>query len=360
MTAIHTFLNPELASRLQFLFYRYRFVLVYVAFGFLSLCLEMILFRGLEEVGLHRDAAYVLGLSAGIYFAYWMNVRFNFKVPIAKRNRALILFIIISVGSAGVQLLIHKWLSELGWSYELSRFVVSGSVFFLAYLLHRRYSFSDYKQVGVAIYANGVEDIKGIFEKIGACSDFVHVDVIDDTYGEYQSDPKAYRLEVVQAYWPRKPVHIHIMSKTPSKWIEEVAPYVDTIFVHVEIDEELPPLLDRIHGMGKKAGVCVTMGTDVATVKSVVGKLDVLMLLTISVPGQSGQVFIMDALDRIREINQWPERSRFELCVDGGVTEKNVQLLNVEKVVSGSTVLNSDDPQRQILRLQTSSNYERI
>ena len=150
------------------------------------------------------------------------------------------------------------------------------------------------------------------------------------------------------------------MSKTPSKWIEEVAPYVDTIFVHVEIDEELPPLLDRIHGMGKKAGVCVTMGTDVATVKSVVGKLDVLMLLTISVPGQSGQVFIMDALDRIREINQWPERSRFELCVDGGVTEKNVQLLNVEKVVSGSTVLNSDDPQRQILRLQTSSNYERI
>ena len=75
-------------------------------------------------------------------------------------------------------------------------------------------------------------------------------------------------------------------------------------------------------------------------------------------PGSSGQAFEMGTLERIAAVQAWPERSHFDVCVDGGVTEGNVGLLNVEIVVSGSSVLKSADPRRQIMRLQTSSNYE--
>jgi pentose-5-phosphate-3-epimerase len=82
------------------------------------------------------------------------------------------------------------------------------------------------------------------------------------------------------------------------------------------------------------------------------------MLLAIRVPGKSGQKFEMEAIQRVEEIKTWEDRNKFDLCIDGGVSEKNIHLLNVELVVSGSSVLENPDPARQIMRLQTSNNYE--
>jgi ribulose-phosphate 3-epimerase len=311
-------------------------------------------------VGLNPVVANLTGLLAGIYFAYWMNVRFNFKVPIAKRNRALVYFCVISAGSAAINFACKKQLQSLGWTYENARFAVAGTFFLLAYMFHRRFSFADFKKVGVAIYANGIEDIGGIYRKIGAFPDFIHVDVIDDTFGDSKEDPKAYRLETIQAYWPRKPVHIHLMSRRPTRWIREVAPYVNTLFIHMEIDDNVSEVLALIRSLHKKAGVCQTMATPAENLKPLIGELDAVMLLTIASPGLSGQEFCMSALDKIGEINRWEERSGFSLCIDGGVNERNIGLLNVESVVSGSSVLNSASPSRQIMRLQTSSSYERV
>ena len=353
-------LHPELEGRLRFLLYRSRFLVVYVILGVLSLALEIVLFRGLERIGLARMPAWMVGFVAGILFAFWTNVRFNFKVPAAKRNRALLYFVAISAGSALVHFLLHRRLQAAGWSYERARFVVSGSIFFFAYLLHRRFSFADYKRVGVAIYANGIEDIRGIYEKIRAVPDFIHVDIIDDTFGELQHDPRAYRLEVIRAYWPRKPVHVHIMSRRPGRWVEDVAPFARVIYVHVECEEPIAPLLDAIRARGCRAGLCVMMGTPVESVRPFAANIDALMLLTIPVPGRSGQSFDMAALDRIETVNRWPERGRFTLCVDGGVNERVVRLVQVEEVVSGHAVLSHADPVRQIMRLQTSMNYEGV
>jgi len=357
MTSI---LNPDLSRRLVFLVYRSRFLVSYIVIGGLSILLEIIVFRGLEHLGMGRLAANVVGLATGIFLAYWLNVRFNFKVPVAKRNRAFYLFTIISTGSASINFLIKGQLQQLGWSYEMSRFVVAGTFFFLGYLLHRRFSFVDFKKVGVAIYANGLEDIKSIYDKIGTYPDFIHIDLIDDTFGVSASAPAAYRLEVIRAYWPHKEIQAHIMSRKPLQWIREIAPFVNSIFIHIEADGSIGEVLSLIRQLGKKAGICITMDTPIASAHRWIDSLDAIMLLTISTPGKSGQCFNTDALNRIREINHWPERRRFALCVDGGVTERNIGLLNVENVVSGSSVLNHPTPTRQIMHLQTSGSYERI
>ena len=94
--------------------------------------------------------------------------------------------------------------------------------------------------------------------------------------------------------------------------------------------------------------------------KPLAAKIDLLMLLSIAKPGHSGQEMELSVVERIAEIQHWPERKHFEMCVDGGVNERTISLLHVEKVVSGSSVLNHPNPTRQIMRLQTSSNYEAI
>lgn len=353
-------LNATTQTYLRFQIYRYRFIFVYVLIGFGSLWIEVFLLRGLNHLGVAFLPSSVLGLAVGVFFAFWMNVRFNFKVPIAKRNRALVYFTGISLGSICINLLFKQQLIEIGWSYEQARFAVSGVLFSFGYLLHRRFSFADRKQVGVAVYANGVEDIRGIREKIGDFPDFIHVDLIDSSYGKHDTEVRSYRLETIQAYWPKRKIHVHLMTRHPLKWLPEVLPYADLVIIHAEISDPIDEVLAQIRTAGRQTGLCLQMGTASEVARSHVSLINFLMLLTISTPGCSGQSFQLDALDKIRDINNWPERQHFSLCVDGGVNEGNIHLLNVELAVSGSSVLKASDPAQQIMRLQTSNNHEAV
>jgi ribulose-phosphate 3-epimerase len=270
-------------------------------------------------------------------------------------------FAAISVTSATIQLLLRRRIDDLGLTYEQARIAISGAAFGLAYVLHRRYSFADFKKVGVAVYANGVEDIKAIHARIENVADIIHVDIVDRSYGrpgQDVRDVRTYRLEAVRAYWPRKPIHVHVMSRTPSRYLDELYPFVDRIYVHSDADEDVGAALAAIRGAGKEAGIALSMDRPLDEIRPYLEAVNGVLFLAIAEPGKSGQSFQMEALERLASFSAWPERARLDVCVDGGVTEANVGLLNVEIVVSGSSVLAHADPRRQIMRLQTSSSYE--
>ena len=86
----------DVLSSVTFAAYRHRFLFVYVITGIFSLCWEFVVYRGLERLGLAYPYCAFAGVVSGILVAYWGNVRFNFKVPVAKRQRALSYFIVIS------------------------------------------------------------------------------------------------------------------------------------------------------------------------------------------------------------------------------------------------------------------------
>lgn len=360
MNRLNQILSPSLEAMIGFFFYRYRFLILYTMIGFLSILLEIVIYRGLTTIGISVVLAYFIAFAASIIFAYWFNIRLNFKVPIAKRNRAIYYFVVISLCSGIVNFGFRMYFEKWGWSYEQSRLTASAILFMIAYYLHRRFSFYDYKRVGVAIYANGIEDIRKIHQCIASYPDFIHVDLIDDTYGENQLDPKVYRIEVIRAFWPDKEIHVHLMSRKPTRWLSQLFPYIDVLIIHTEIDDDVAQVLKMINDEGKKAGLCLQNNTPIESVRHLAHLTKIFMLLSISTPGKSGQSFEISTLDRIAEMNRWDCRSQFIICVDGGINEKNIGLLNVELVVSGSSVLNNQDPIKQIMRLQTASNYERI
>ena len=75
---------------------------------------------------------------------------------------------------------------------------------------------------------------------------------------------------------------------------------------------------------------------------------------------ESGQHFDIKGLERIKQINSLPFRHRIQLCIDGGVNESVVEILDAENIVSGSSVLTNPDPKKQIMRLQTVGRYESV
>lgn len=353
-------MESPLSTRLSFLLYRYRFLCVYVVIGFSSIVLEILVVRALLPTRLPDLVAKGLGVVAGFGLAYFLNVRFNFKVPQGKRRRAFLFFISISTGSFLLNMAVKSQFARLGWSYEQSRIITSGMLFLIAYYLHRKITFVDAKQVGVAVYVTKLEDIETIRRKVGLFPDFIHVDIVDDTFRPGAEELNTHRVEVVHAYWPQKQLHVHLMTRQPSRYFEQVLRFVDVVIVHIESDEDIAAVIRQIKQAGKRVALCLSMDTPVEKARPHAGEIDMLMLLSIDKPGFSGQELQLSTLERIAEIQHWPERKHFELCVDGGVNEKNIGLLNVEKIVSGSSVLNHPKPIRQIMRLQTSSSYEAI
>ena len=346
-------------KKLDLIFYRYRFILLYIIFGVLSLIIELIVAKFLlYYIGLYYPS-YIIAFFIGLLAAFFLNVRFNFRITPLKRRKAFFYFIIISSLSFCIQLILRKNIVQYGYDMDLSRFFISGCFFMISYAFHRRFTFKEYKKVGVAIYANGVEDIKLIFDKISNISDFIHIDIVDNTYNKNCKDVKAYRAEVVKAYWRNKKIEVHIMSKNPSVWLEDLVPYVDVIYVHPTLDENLSEVIEKISSSNVEPGIALSVYEPISIIDSYLetNKIKHVLLLTIPEPGFSGQKFDLTALPILEKLNTHKYRSQFEICVDGGVNDLTVKDLNVESVVSGSYILSGPNPIKNIMHLQTSGEY---
>ena len=347
----------EIQGKIRKKLYRYRFLCRYIVIGFFSIVLELALLRVLH---LYTPAlmAQCLAVMTGILFAFIVNVKFNFKVPEAKRSSAFLWFAAISCGSYFLNLSVRNYMVKWTLSYESSRLLTSAILFFLAYLLHRRFSFWNYKKVGVAIYAETGNDIRDIWEKVQEVCDFIHVDLVDRSFNPEASPVDVGQLETIRSYWPRQPLECHLMSRTPSCWLDAVMKYSDTVIVHYEIDEDLKSILRRIRAGGRKAGLSIVTSTPVSTLEDFIPFVDEVMLLGIARPGSSGQEFDTTTPERIAEFDRLKNRRSVVLCVDGGISSLTISRLQVEKVVSASYILNGNDPIRRICKLQTSCQYE--
>ncbi len=346
-------------KKINFLFYRYRFLLFYILFGFISLIVELIISKFLVYYNLNYLFATIIGFIIGLIAAFFLNVRYNFHITYAKRKKALLYFSLISLISFSIQLILRSSIQNFGFNMEITRFVIAGSFFMVSYILHRKFSFHEFKKVGVAIYADGVEDISLIFNKISNISNFIHIDIVDKTFNPDCKEVKAYRAEVVRAYWQNKKIEVHIMSKNPSVWLDDLLPYVDVIYVHPTIDENLSDILDKINSNKVEAGIALTVYEPLEIIDSFLEskKIKNVLLLTIPKPGFSGQKFDLTALPILEKLNNHRYRSQFEVCVDGGVNDLTVKYLNVESVVSGSYILSAKNPIENIMHLQTSGEY---
>ena len=352
------FLSRSVKARINLFLYKFRFLLLYIIFGIISLIIEFTFRNYLITLNFNHNYATFLGVLLGILFAFWSNSKLNFKIPSPRLLKALFYFVIISFFSASIQFYLGRVFLVGNKDYEFNRIIISSIIFLIAYWFHRKYSFINFKKVGVAIYADAAEDIKDINKKISHYPDFVHIDIVDKTMKSDADDVEIFRFETIKAYWPNTQIQTHVMSENPSKWVSKVLPFSDVVYVHGDINQDLNPIISEIKNIGKLVGIALRITSEISDYINLLKKADYVLLLTIENPGKSGQVFHSSAFRKIEQLNNLSFRNQFVLCVDGGVNTSISKLINSECIVSGSSVLKDSNPVKQIMRLQTDSRYE--
>jgi pentose-5-phosphate-3-epimerase len=353
-------IEKSFLKEINFFIYKKKHLIIYIFIGILSLLIELGVRRLL--IGIYNEESFLLHISIffGIIFAFYFNIKFNFNVPKLYLKRSLVYFFIISLGSYIFQYFIKSNIYFENLNFEQIRFLVSGMFFLIAYFFHIKFSFKDSRKVGVAIYANGYENIKKIYEKIGLYPDFIHVDIVDETMNQNALDPKLSKVEVVKAYWPNHQIHTHIMSTNPLNCLDEsVCKYSDIIYIHNESLDNKAEVINKIKKYGKIPGLVLHSVNDYDDLENIVKDFKEVLVLSIQKCGVSGQNFNKKSFDLIKKLNSLNQRKQFKVCVDGGVKSNLISKFSSERVVSGSDVLNNQNPKQQIMRLQTLSRYEK-
>ena len=355
MERIHTMvkIKNEIFDKIQPLLKKFKFFNIFILIGFSSIILELFSYNFFNFLEINKNLSDILALLIGIFFAFYLNFFYNFEIHKSKIKKAFVFFLIISFFSWLVQKTVGYYFIIDNLSYEATRLITSGSFFILGYILHRQFSFKDFKKVGIAFYLNNSSNLKKINKIIGNNSNFIHIDLVDKSFSKSKVKNDISVLRKIKNLWPDHQIQTHIMSKKPTKWINQVINYSDIIYVHWEIEENLSVIRKLILSQGKKFGVAITLKTNPIKILKILKKSSNLLILSIDDPGFSGQKFNFKAFDYIEFFNKLNYRNKFRICVDGGVDKNIIKILNVDDVVSNSAILGSINPAEEIVKFQS-------
>lgn len=148
-------------------------------------------------------------------------------------------------------------------------------------------------------------------------------------------------------------VDCHLMVANPEHHFRQIAEAGgDSVTFHVEACEEPWAAINKARAEGLEVGVAFNPET--AVEDAVAASLGADLVLCMSIhPGYSGQEFLPESLERIRELRS-QLHERVVVQVDGGVTKDNVRAVyeaGAELIVAGSAIFAREDLNRAYLRL---------
>jgi ribulose-phosphate 3-epimerase len=175
-----------------------------------------------------------------------------------------------------------------------------------------------------------------------AGADRIHLDVMDAhfvpnlTFGAKTIMHLRKRTEL--------PLDAHLMISEPGRYLDEyLEAGCDSITFHVEVEEEIAAILERIHAAGRAAGLSLRPATPLAALEPYHEFLDIVMVMTVE-PGFGGQAFMRDvAREKLLAARELLHHKAFggEVHVDGGVNRETAELvggMGVDVLVVGSAL----------------------
>jgi ribulose-phosphate 3-epimerase len=183
-----------------------------------------------------------------------------------------------------------------------------------------------------ADFARLGEEVRAI-DRGGA--DWIHVDVMDGHFVPNITIGPG----VVKALRPHssKPFDVHLMISPIDNFLDAFAEAgADIITVHPEAGPHLHRTIQRIKGLGKKAGVSLNPATPAKMLDYVLEEIDLVLVMSVN-PGFGGQKFIASQLKKIEAIANRiaKEDLHVDVEVDGGIDPATA----TQAVNAGATVL---------------------
>ena len=176
------------------------------------------------------------------------------------------------------------------------------------------------------------DEVRAI-EKAGA--DWIHIDVMDGHFVPNITIGPG----VVRALRPHstKPFDVHLMISPVDNFLDAFAEAgADIITVHPEAGPHLHRTIQRIKGLGKKAGVSLNPATPAKMLDYVLEEIDLVLVMSVN-PGFGGQKFITSQLRKIEAIAKRIAKENLDVQVevDGGIDPETAR----QTVDAGATVL---------------------
>lgn len=186
------------------------------------------------------------------------------------------------------------------------------------------------------------EKLKKI-EDSGAFEDgWIQIDLMDNKF----VPNKSIGPEVLSKHQTTLKKEVHLMVNYPENWIDElVKAGVERIIFPVEDEAGIKERIQHIKNHGLEVGLSVDPQTTIAKVTPFVDTIDVLLVMSVN-PGFSGQEFIQESLDKIREAAKYKQDNpNLIIEVDGGINEtviRRVVEAGAENIVIGEHLIDGD------------------
>ena len=186
-------------------------------------------------------------------------------------------------------------------------------------------------------------------EEIVPYVDSLHCDIMD---GEFVNNV-AFSTQEINAMNYNMPKHVHIMSRHPIPYIDELE-NANTVSFHFEAVEDHTKVIDHIRQCGFKPGIVVNPETPITLMSYLINSIDRVLLMAVN-PGFSAQPYIGSTSTKITELRDISPT--IEIVIDGGMNEntmKEVISLGADAGVVCSVILKALDHQQKIQSLKES------